>query len=313
MFKGIALSLLASCIFGVLYFYTQLLLVFDSEQIFGWRILVTIPFLTLFMYYTRELSLINTVLQRVRRQPLFLLVLLLTSGLGAVQLWLFLWAPLNGRGLQVSLGYFLLPLILVLSGCVFYKEKLSKFQIVAVCFAIFGVGHEFWNLGNVAWETLLVAVGYPVYFLLRKYLKTDNLGGFWWDLMLCLPVAIYFTQAGTDAYAEFIHAPILIVVILGLGILSSIGLGSYILASRYLPLVLFGLLSYVEPILLALVALMLGETIAANEWWTYVPIWIAVFILVIEGTWHLYLQRQKSQDLIRNREKLDQRLKDQSE
>ena len=101
MFKGIVLSILACVTFGVLYFYSQLRGDFDSLQTFGWRIIATLPFLSLFMYYTRELNLVNTVFQRLRRQPYLILALLLTSALSSVQLWLCLWGPINGRGLQV--------------------------------------------------------------------------------------------------------------------------------------------------------------------------------------------------------------------
>ena len=79
--------------------------------------------------------------------------------LTSAQLWLFLWGPMHGRGLQVSLGYFLLPLVLVLAGRFLYGEKLSWFQFVAVLLAVFGVGHEIWRLGHIAWETALVAIG----------------------------------------------------------------------------------------------------------------------------------------------------------
>ena len=134
-------------------------------------------------------------------------------------------------------------------------------------------------------------------------MSTDNLGGFWWDIVLCLPIAIYFTQTGLSPYLKFAESPSLFLIVAGLGVLSAIGLGSYILASRYLPMVLFGLLSYLEPVLLALVSLVLGESIGAGEWFTYIPIWCAVGILVIEGIWHLYRQQQKSKNLKRNIEK----------
>ncbi len=308
MFKGILLSIMASITFGALYFYTEFLGDFDSQQVFGWRIIATLPFLTLLMYFTAELSLVRDIWLRIRRQPILFLALLLTSAMSAIQLWLFLWGPIHGRGLQVSLGYFLLPLVLVLSGCVFYKEKLSKFQMLAVACALMGVGHEIWRQGSIAWETLLVAVGYSLYFLIRKTLKTDHLGGFWWDVLLCLPVAVYFVQSGIAPFDAIGQNPVLILVLAGLGLLSAIGLGSYLLASRYLPLVLFGLLSYLEPVLLAFVALMLGESIAAEEWWTYIPIWTAVFVLVLEGAWHLLLQQYKIQTLKLNQKKMQQRI-----
>ena len=64
-------------------------------------------------------------------------------------------------------------------------------------------------------------------------------------------IAIFFTQTGETPYLKFLEHPSLGVVVLGLGLLSAIGLGSYILASRYLPLIIFGLLGYLEPVLLA--------------------------------------------------------------
>lgn len=297
MFKGILLSVLASVTFGVLYFYTQLLGVFDSEQTFGWRILATLPFLSLFMYFTGELNNIVVIYRRLCEKPALLVGLLLTSALSALQLWLFLWGPIHGRGLQVSLGYFLLPMVLVLFGCIFFKEKLSKFQLLSVVLAALGVGSALWRQGGIAWETVVVAVGYALYFLLRKKLRTDHLGGFWWDLFLCLPVAIYFIDTQPQAWSQMVVNPMLLLVVLGLGLLSSIGLGSYILASRYLPLILFGLLSYLEPVLLAFVSILLGESIEASEWWTYIAIWAAVLVLVLEGGWHIYLQRRQSQRL----------------
>jgi chloramphenicol-sensitive protein RarD len=65
MLKGIAYSVLASVTFGVLYFYTQLLGALDSEQTFGWRIIATIPFLTLFMWFSGDLTHIKTIFNRI--------------------------------------------------------------------------------------------------------------------------------------------------------------------------------------------------------------------------------------------------------
>ncbi|WDZ50255.1 EamA family transporter RarD [Acinetobacter vivianii] len=308
MVKGIAYSVLASITFGVLYFYTQLLGALDSEQTFGWRIIATLPVLTLFMWFSGDLIHIKTIFKRILAKPTLLLFLMTTSVLTSAQLWLFLWGPMHGRGLQVSLGYFLLPLVLVLAGSFLYGEKLSKFQYLAVVLAMFGVGHEIWRLGSIAWETAFVALGYAAYFILRKKIQTDNLGGFWWDMLIILPVAIFFTQTGDMPFLKFLEHPSLILVVIGLGLLSAIGLGSYILASRYLPLIIFGLLGYLEPVLLALASLVLGEKIGAEEWLTYIPIWLAVLVLVIEGAIHLYQQNQRKKHLALNLQQYSKRV-----
>ena len=308
MYKGVILSVLASVTFGVLYFYAQLLQPFNSEETFAWRMLATIPFVTLFMWWMKDLVHIKEIYQRIFKQPWFIFWLIFSSFLCTTQLWLFLWGPINGRGLQVSLGYFLLPLVMVLVGSVLYKEKLSKWQIAAIVLAVIGVGHEFWRLGSVAWETAYVALAYPLYFFLRRVLKTDNLGGFWWDLLLVLPVAIYLAFMHSDTISLMGSYPHLVWAVLGLGLLSALGLGSYILASRCLPFVIFGLLSYLEPVLLAFASMVMGERVSSDEWLTYFPIWCAVLLLVVEGVIHLYKQKNKKDEFEQKAEQLQKRL-----
>lgn len=306
MYKGIALSVLASVVFGVLYIFTPFLQPLDSEQTFAWRMLATIPFLTAFMWWSGDLSHITQILKRILKQPAFLIWLIISSLLCTTQLWLFLWGPINGRGLQVSLGYFLLPLVMVLVGCVLYKEKLSRWQMAAVALAILGVGHEIWRIGFIAWETVYVALAYPLYFFMRRKFETDHLGGFWWDLFIILPVAIYLGVIHSDSMQLILNAQHLIFAVLGLGFLSALGLGSYILASRYLPFVIFGLLSYLEPVLLAFASMALGERVEAGEWLTYLLIWLAVVLLVIEGILHLRQHKLKQRELMQKVEKLEQ-------
>ena len=224
------------------------------------------------------------------------------------QLWLFLGGPITGRGLEVSIGYFLLPLVMVLVGCVLYKEKLYSWQMLVVALAVLGVGHEIWRIGSVAWETVYVALAYPLYLFLRRQFKTDNLGGFWWDLFLILPVAFYLGFVYSDSMALLLNYSHLIWAVLGLGFLSALGLGSYILASRYLPFVIFGLLSYLEPVLLAFASMMLGERVEADEWLTYIPIWLAVLLLVIEGVLHVLKQKRQERALQKNIENYQDRL-----
>jgi len=292
--KGIVSSVMASCLFAVMYFYTSLLTPLDGEEIFGWRTLLTLPCLTLFMLVSKDWKRVGELLGRVKRTPVLLLGMVGTSWLMGVQLWLFLWAPLHGRSLEVSMGYFLLPLTMVLTGRLVYGERLSRLQKVAVACAALGVGHELYQNGSFAWETLLVTIGYPIYFVLRRRCRTDHLGGLWCDMCLLLPWALYFVIQGPLSSADLQAHPGLYALIPVLGAISASALIAYVLASRLLPFSLFGLLSYVEPVLLVGVALLLGETIGPDQWLTYLPIWAAVLVLVLEGVKHLLRQRRRS-------------------
>ncbi|KTB71508.1 MULTISPECIES: EamA family transporter RarD [Pseudomonas] len=291
MYKGVALSILASVLFGVMYFYTSLMSPLDGEEIFGWRMLLTVPCATLFMWVSGDWTRVRELAGRLRRQPLLIAGLLLSSLLLGAQLLIFMWAPLHGRSLEVSLGYFLLPLSMILTGRIVYGEHLSYLQKVAAVFAMIGVGHELWRLGSFSWETLLVAGGYPLYFVLRRKLKTDHLGGLWFDMLLMLPIGLWFIANGHPQAIQ--QAPLLYLLIPVLGVISASALVSYIVASRLLPFSLFGLLSYVEPVLLVGVALLLGESIGRDEWLTYLPIWLAVVVLMIEGAKHMLAQRRR--------------------
>ena len=75
------------------------------------------------------------------------------------------------------------------------------------------------------------------------------------------------------------------------GVVSAAGLALYMLASRWLPMGLFGLLSYVEPALLALVALLLGEQLAPGQQPLYIAIFAAVAVLVVEAVVQLRQER----------------------
>jgi len=291
VYKGVVLSVLASTLFGVMYFYTSLMTPLDGEEIFGWRMLLTVPCATLFMLVSGDWRRVREVAVRLRQQPLLIFALLLSSVLLGAQLLIFMWAPLHGRSLEVSLGYFLLPLSMILTGRLVYGEHLSYLQKVAAVFAMIGVVHELWRLGSFSWETLLVAGGYPLYFVLRRKLRTDHLGGLWFDMLLMLPIGLWFIANGHPQAIQ--QAPLLYLLIPLLGVISASALVSYILASRLLPFSLFGLLSYVEPVLLVGVALLLGESIGREEWLTYLPIWMAVVVLMIEGAKHMLAQRRR--------------------
>ena len=288
MSKGVLFSVISSVLFAALYFYSTLLSPLNGEEIFGWRTLLTIPFLTIFIWRSGQWTLIQVWAQRMRQRPLLIIGALATSLFLGVQLWLFMWAPLHGRALQVSLGYFLLPLTMLLTGCIVYKERLSRLQNLAALCAAFGVLNELIQVGSFSWETMLVAFGYPCYFVLRQKMGSNNLGGLWFDMALLLPAGLWFVHAGAVGFAGVADDNALCLLILLLGILSAAALIFYMVASQTLSLSLFGLLGYVEPVLLVFVALLLGEQIKSHEWPTYIPIWIAVLLLIIEGSLSVY-------------------------
>ncbi|KAB0641839.1 EamA family transporter RarD [Burkholderia latens] len=279
--RGIALSVIASTLFALMSAYAKLLAPLTGLDIFAWRILWTVPgALALIALRGRWPALVELVRRGLRDWRL-LVALPASAALLGLQLWLFLWAPLHGRMLEVSLGYFLLPLTMVIVGRFYYHERLDPLQWMAVACAALGVAHEVWATRAFAWPTLVVALGYPPYFVLRRRINADSLAAFALEIVLLCPVAFAMVSASPTAVA---HRPLLWAVLLpGLGVLSTLALASYLKASRMLPMALFGILGYVEPVLLVAVSLLLlGETLSIAQLATYGPIWVAVALTA----WH---------------------------
>lgn len=283
MLKGVVASVLASVLFGCIYWISPFLAPLGGEEIFGWRVLATLPFTTLLLVWRGEWRQVRHIAARVRARPLLGAALLLSAAMVGVQLWLFMWAPMAGRALPVSLGYFLLPLVMVLVGRVLYRERLSGPHKLATALATAGVAAELLRAGGVSWETWLVAIGYPLYFALRRRLRTEQLGGHWVDMALAVPVATWFVLRAPSTLPVVAGDGALAALVLLVGVLSAVALALYMAASGLLPMGLFGLLTYVEPVLLALVAWLLGERLAPGQWLLYGLVFAAVAVLVADG------------------------------
>lgn len=284
--RGVIASIGASALFATLYVLPEYLGALSPNAIFAWRVLITVPVLTVLLILMREWGAVREIARRVRRTPLLAGVLVVDAGLLGVQVWLFGWAPVTGHGLDVALGYFLMPLVMVLVGVLLHRERLTGWRMAAVAAAAVGVGVALLGGGGISWSTVVVALGYPLYFAIRRRAALDSPGALWFELtILLIPGAIVALQP--DSLAVVGAHPELVVPLLLLGLVSSFALVAYLAASRLLSFSLFGLLTYLEPVLLVLVAvLLLGETVSTNQLVTYGAIVVAIVLLGVEGVVH---------------------------
>ncbi|MNM71774.1 hypothetical protein D3C81_834480 [compost metagenome] len=138
--------------------------------------------------------------------------------------------------------------------------------------------HELWLTRAFSWFTLITALGYPPYFMLRRKMGVDALSGFIFEMLILLPFALLTLWYRGDGQA-FAEAPRLWLLLPVMGLISALAFGAMMASSRLLPMGLFGILSYLEPALLfAIAVLFLGESFEAAQLWTYGPIWVAVLL-----------------------------------
>lgn len=290
--KGVLTSVIASVAFAGVYFITPLMQPISAEGLWAIRCIFTLPLVVIVLRVSKQWGLASNIWARIRRRPLLLLPLFATAVLLALQLWIFGWAPLHGRGLQVALGYFLLPLVLVVVGRVLYRDQLSWWHWAAAGTAAVGVGFEVVRVGGVSWETLVVCIGYPIYFVLRRALGTNHLGGMLWDMTLMTPVAVFLVVREIVSLSSFDENPMLWWFGPVYAVLTGLALVLYLTASKLLSLSIFGLLSYLEPALLMVASLINGEQIQPGELIMYGAIWLAVLIILTGGVLQLVRARR---------------------
>lgn len=289
--RGTLASVGSSVAFGGIYFLTPLLAPAPPEAIWAVRNLVTVPIIMLALVMARQWHLFTAVASMLQRAPLKIFGVLACGLLISAQLWVFAWAPLNGRGLQVALGYFLLPLVLVLVGKLLYRDELAWWQWTAAGVAALGVTFEIVRVGGISWETILVAFGYPIYFVLRRWIGTAHLGGMLWEFVIMIPLAVVLLVIELTSGTALSVNPSLIWSVPLYTASAGGALVLYIAASRLLTLSIFGLLSYLEPALLMIAALLIGERIVGLEWGIYAAVWVAVFIILGGGVTRLMRAR----------------------
>ena len=117
---GVVLALVSNVLFGVLYLYSHWLAPLSGTQVFLWRMVAMWFGLVGLLAVTQNFGQLKAFLMGLNKQQWVLL--LLPTPILASQLWLFMWAPINGQAVNTAMGYFLFPLMMVLIGCVVFKE-----------------------------------------------------------------------------------------------------------------------------------------------------------------------------------------------
>ncbi|WP_192497127.1 EamA family transporter RarD [Gulosibacter chungangensis] len=281
--KGVFASIAASVAFAALFSVPGMLTGLDPFATFGWRVIAALPFLVAILFVLRQWGQMGELLGRIRRQPMQLGILAFNALLFGVQMFLFAWGPVSGNALAVSFGYFLLPLAVVALGVVFLRERLSIFGIIAVVLAAAGVTIAFVAGASVSWATFAVAVGYPAYFILRRKFELDTPSAQSLEIALLAPVSLVFVlQPG--AFEGLSAHPGNWYGLIALGLLTAVGFSAYTLAQRNLPMSVFGMLGYLEPILLVVVSvLLIGEPLGLADALSYGAIALGIIALGMDG------------------------------
>ena len=296
LIMGVALAILSNMLFGLLYAYSSFLAPLSGTQVFIWRMLAMWAALIGYLVTSGRLGLhINKLktLQTVKQWAW----LLLPTPIFLSQFWLFMWAPVNGQGVQTAMGYFLFPLMMVIFGCVLFGEKLSRLQWLAVAFAAVGVGSEIVRTQSISWATLWVCGTYPIYYILRRLQGIGAITGLLVDLTIFAPFALAYLFFIAPSSLQIVGGSgFFIMMLAGLGLLSVIAMKTNVDASQMLPVNVYGMMSYIEPALLFILDItILGNPFESAMIYSYGLIWLGIACLIVHGIRQLRRAHKQSQ------------------
>jgi chloramphenicol-sensitive protein RarD len=203
------------------------------------------------------------------------------SALVSTNWFVYIWAVNHNYIVQSSLGYYINPLISVLLGIFFLKEKLSRAQQVAFLLATTGVTILTVSYGKFPWLAFTLAVTFAVYGLIKKQIKLDALRGLTIETFFITPFAIiYYIWLFMERDAVFLHSDFKTDILLILtGVATALPLIMYAKGVQRIPLYMAGFLQYIAPtMMLFLGVVVYKETFGGIELLSFAFIWLALLL-----------------------------------
>ena len=268
--------MLAYSTWGLLPIYWKLFGATPAIEVLSHRMIWSAVFLSGILLVQRRLDDLLAML----RLPRQVLVLLLTASLLSFNWGLYIYGVNSDRVVEASLGYYINPLVTVLLGFVFLKERLYRGQQVAVALAVVGVGYFIWRLGTVPWIALALAISFAFYGLLRKVVPVAPLVGLAVETLLITPITLLFVVwLGVTGQGRFGESLPMTLLFIGAGVATSMPLLWFNNAAKRLKLATLGFFQYLAPSLSLLLGVFVyGEPFTPVHAVTFGCSWTALLL-----------------------------------
>ena len=272
--------------FWVLYpFYWNQLRDVDAIEIVAHRVIWVIPVCILIMLLQKSVP----EFFRVLRQPKLLILLACSTFFISVNWGLYIWSVSNDLILQASLGYFMNPLANVVAGLLIFQERLRPWQWVSVGLAAIGVVLSMIFAGIFPWVGVILAVSFAIYGSVRKLVPVDAVTGLCVETIILFPIAVgYLFWLASVGGLGFTNFGLKVdMFLIGAGLVTALPLVAYVAASKRLPISTLGMLFYLVPSGLFIVATQAyDEVVTDGDMITFAFIWASLIIFSVERRNH---------------------------
>lgn len=214
-----------------------------------------------------------------------LLALTGTSTLIAINWLTYVWAVNNEHVVAASLGYFLNPLVNILLGFVILKERLGRFQWIAVGLTAIGVAIMAGSALDTLWISLALAFSFGFYGLVRKMTAATALQGLAAETLILTPPALAYMAWLAASGSLALGMDVTTTGLLALsGVVTSVPLLLFAVATKRMAYSTLGLVQFIAPTLQFLLGIFVfGETLNSGQLWSFVLIWAGLVLYTVDS------------------------------
>ncbi len=281
--SGFFFGLSAFFLWGMFPFYLKAVDHIPAVEVVAHRVLWSVPVAGAIIFWLGR----TDDLKNALKSPRVLLMAAITAGLISINWGIYVWAIAVERAIEGALGYYINPLVNVVLGVVLLGERFTRLQIAAVACAVMAVCILTFAAGGLPWISLSLAFSFGIYGYLRKTLPIGPAQGFMLEVLLLTPlaliVAVWYTVDGNGHFLTTGWSDTLLLLVAGL--VTAIPLILYANGAKLLRYTTIGLLQYIAPTLIFLIAVFVfDEPFSTAHGVAFCFIWTGLALY----TWSLF-------------------------
>lgn len=293
--SGLAYILTAFLIWGFLPAYLKMLVHVEPILILANRIIwaFVIMMLIIIFFYKRE-ALVSPLKEKMN------VLFFALAGLTVLSQWVFyIFAITTSHILEISLGYYIYPVLAVIFSRIFFREKLSISTLTAFFLALSGVLILIFGYGNIPVLGLGIAFSFTFYSLVKKKLSVPSVISTFYEMLFLLPFAlvymIYMESNGRGCFTGFIAEPVTPLLLIGAGLLTCVTLLTFASGAKRIPMTAVGFIQYLSPTIAMITAVFIfGEEFSTAHWLSFGLVWLAILIYTVPGLRQLMVKKQQA-------------------
>ncbi len=282
MNKGILYGIGAYILWGFFPIYWKMLHGVPAAQVIAHRIAWSFILLAVYVIFTNQWQEFRKLAFNAKTVGLYALAGILLS----INWLIYVWGVNSGFIVETSLGYFINPLLSVLMGVIFLKERLRPTQWIPITIVAIGVVYLTFVYGRLPWIALSLAFSFGIYGLVKKLAPLGSLYGLTLETAIVFPFALaYLLFVDITGAGVFFHDIAAINwLLIGAGVVTTVPLLMFASAAKQIPLTMIGILQYIAPTLQFLIGVFLyEEPFDRSHFIGFGIVWLALIIFWIEN------------------------------